>query len=92
MLTLIGAKALSPSKSKKLLAQLQNISEVITDLHSHFCHFVDIADDQTLNQEQSNVLERLLTYGDGLSDFQQSDDDTLAYKTLELIVLPRLGT
>ena len=44
MLTIYGAKALSSSKSDKLLTKLNNLSSDIEQLHAHFCHFVEIID------------------------------------------------
>jgi phosphoribosylformylglycinamidine synthase len=81
VITLPGAIALSPFRVDKLLASLPpKLAEAIT-LDARFVHFVAVS--EPLDNAETKVLERLLTYG------------TPAHgepKGAMLLVLPRFGT
>src|SRR3982750_1263722 len=81
VLTLPGAIALSPFRIEKLLASLPRpLAEAIT-IDTRFVHFAAI--DEPLDAGETQVLEKLLTYG------------TAAHgepKGTLLLVLPRFGT
>ena len=79
--TLPGAVALSPFRVEKLLASLPRaLAEAIT-VDTRFVHFVAVA--EPLDAAQTQVLEKLLTYG---TPAQGEPQGTL------LLVLPRFGT
>ena len=78
----IGSPALSTFKQDKLDKQIQLLMPTISQITSHFVHFVDA--DKTLNDEDTNVLEKLLRYGPHIAE--TSSDGEL------ILVVPRAGT
>jgi len=81
VLTLPGATALSPFRVEKLLASLPRpLAEAIT-VDTRFVHFVAVC--EPLDGAQTQVLEKLLTYG---SPAHGEPKGAL------LLVLPRFGT
>jgi len=83
MYTLSGTSALSTFRIQKLITDLQVLDPNITDISAHFIHFVELS--TALSTEQSEILNKLLTYGAG--DLIQVDSETLTYW-----VTPRPGT
>jgi len=82
MLKISGTYALSDFRLKKLLAQVQELSAVITEVSAQYIHFVDI--DGQLDEQQMAILEQLLAYG---------EDHAIAPQTIEsILVVPRSGT
>jgi phosphoribosylformylglycinamidine synthase len=79
VLTLPGAVALSPFRVEKLLASLTSPRPAAID--ARFVHFVAIA--APLDAAETQVLERLLTYGTAATGAPQGE---------LLLVLPRFGT
>ena len=81
VLTLPGAVALSPFRVEKLLASLPRaLAEAIT-VEARFAHFVAIS--EPLEPRETEVLEKLLTYGTPAQGEPQG---------VLLLVLPRFGT
>ncbi len=78
----IGSPALSTFRQEKLLNQLQSVVPGITQLNAHFVHFVD--SQQSLSEDESSVIEKLLRYGPHVAD-------TPSEGRLFLVV-PRAGT
>jgi phosphoribosylformylglycinamidine synthase len=77
-----GAPALSEFRTEKLLQRLQNAELPVTEVYAEFMHFVDV--EQTLDDEATTVLTKLLTYGPALA--AHIPDGNL------LVVVPRQGT
>ncbi len=63
MLKLSGPCALSNFRINKLLAEIQLVEPSIKAVSARFIHFIDVAED--LDDQQLNILDRLLSYGDG---------------------------
>ncbi|MGD8710226.1 MAG: phosphoribosylformylglycinamidine synthase, partial [Ectothiorhodospiraceae bacterium] len=82
MLRLIGNPALSLFRSQRLLTELRAVAPAVTAVSSRFVHFVDL--NAGLDDEEMQVLERLLTYGD--PDGPGETEGAL------LLVVPRIGT
>ncbi|TDF39407.1 phosphoribosylformylglycinamidine synthase [Alteromonadaceae bacterium M269] len=82
MLILPGAPALSDFRTEKLIQQIQQASLPITGVYAEYVHFVDL--EGALTDEQTVVLEKLLTYGPSVSE--GSKDGILK------LVVPRVGT
>ncbi len=82
MLKIPGTTALSSFRINMLLTRLQLVEPAITAVSAHYIHFVDI--DTELDENQTDILNRLLTYGSG--ETQQEDQDN------HLLVVPRSGT
>lgn len=61
MLVLRGAPALSEFRSSKLLEQCRANDLPVTGIYAEFVHFADVTGE--LSDEQSDVLDKLLTYG-----------------------------
>jgi phosphoribosylformylglycinamidine synthase len=81
VLTLPGAIALSPFRVEKLLASLPRpLADAIT-IDARFVHFVAV--DSPLTDAESQVLEKLLTYGTA---------PRAAPEGVLLLVVPRFGT
>jgi phosphoribosylformylglycinamidine synthase len=81
MLILSGSNALSSFRTKSLLSRLKAIDASITGVTARFVHFVDCS--TALNDDESNRLRALLTYGDAFSGSDEGDT---------FIVIPRFGT
>jgi len=82
MLKISGTYALSDFRLKKLLAQVQELSAVITEVSAQYIHFVDINGE--LDDDQMTLLEQLLAYG---------EDHAKKPQTIEsILVVPRSGT
>ncbi len=82
MLKISGTFALSDSRLKKLLAQVQELSSIVTSVSAQFIHFVDI--DGELDVEQMAILEQLLAYGEVHTQTPQIPES--------ILVVPRSGT
>ena len=61
MLELRGAPALSPFRSRKLLAQIQAVVPTVSHVYAEFMHFAETT--AALDDQDQEVLGRLLTYG-----------------------------
>lgn len=83
MLHLRGAPALSPSRTASLLQNIQALVPEVRDVRAHFAHFVDLS--ASLDDEETAVLERLLSYG-------PSAPSGRALEGRLLLVVPRPGT
>ncbi len=82
MLQISGSQALSAFRVEKLLTDIQTTFPQVTQLVSEFQHFVDLSD--ALNAEQSQVLDKLLTYGPKRREAKHVGQ--------LILVLPRIGT
>ena len=82
MLKFPGSAALSTSRIKRLLSELEKLGFSIPSLAARFIHFVDVGDN--LSAGELTLLNELLSYG-----FEESVAETVGYK---LLVLPRAGT
>ncbi|MGD8425291.1 MAG: phosphoribosylformylglycinamidine synthase, partial [Gammaproteobacteria bacterium] len=82
MLIIPGAPALSRFRLEKLLESVRALQPRVDSLSAQFVHFVDV--ETALTEIQSQVLEKLLTYGP--TRRQQITDGTL------VLVVPRFGT
>ena len=78
----IGSPALSAFRQDKLVKQIQELIPAISQITSHFVHFVD--SDKTLSGDETNVLEKLLRYGPHVAE--TSSEGEL------ILVVPRAGT
>ncbi|MEQ1518058.1 MAG: phosphoribosylformylglycinamidine synthase, partial [Usitatibacteraceae bacterium] len=81
ILTLRGASALSSFRLEKLLATLRAACPSVRNIACAFVHFVETT--QTLDGEQQDVLEKLLTYGGPCIDANEGEF---------FLVIPRVGT
>jgi phosphoribosylformylglycinamidine synthase len=82
MFSLLGAPALSQFRLDKLLSSLQARDARVSGVSSRFIHFADVS--QTLDENELEVLGKLLTYG---SRAHQHID-----RGRQLLVTPRIGT
>jgi phosphoribosylformylglycinamidine synthase len=82
MFSLLGAPALSQFRLDKLLCALQAREPRVRAVSSRFIHFADVS--QTLDENELEVLGKLLTYG---SRAHQHID-----RGRQLLVAPRVGT
>jgi len=80
--TLRGAPALSEFRVKKLLSQCAELSLPVNDIYAEFTHFAHLTTE--LNDDESHVLAKLLTYGPTIEEHEPAG-------TL-LLVTPRPGT
>ena len=78
----IGSPALSSFRQDKLVKQIQELTPTISQITSHFIHFVDA--DKTLTDEDSHVLEKLLRYGPHVAETSREGE--------LILVVPRAGT
>jgi phosphoribosylformylglycinamidine synthase len=85
MLTLAGAAALSSFRIEKTLLDLRTIAPNIAGLRSCYMHFIDIA--ESLNNDEQQVLEQLLSYGPKDSADKPAQDEGEFF-----LVVPRFGT
>lgn len=84
MLILHGAQALSPFRCEKLLQSIQSKNPGVTFIGSQYIHFVELAEGQSLSDQQEDVLFELLKYG-------PQSEPVKATGQLFLCV-PRIGT
>ena len=82
MLKILGTSALSGYRLKQLLTQLHAIDSSITAVSSQFVHFIDT--DKALNEQETAMLERLLSYGYAKPESELQGETFL--------VVPRPGT
>ena len=82
MLQLRGGAALSDFRLTKLLAALQEAVPAITAVRACYYHFVET--DTSLSQEQRDILDQLLAYGEPLAPHTAAQQG--------LLVVPRPGT
>ena len=81
ILTLRGAKALSPFRLEKLFSSLKSSVPELRSIQSAFMHFVDTK--RTLSPHEHGVLEKLLTYGGPAAETGRGEI---------FFVIPRIGT
>ncbi len=82
VLKLRGSPALSPFRLQKLTDDLRRSGAPVAELHAEYWHFVELT--ASLNEDEGQVLERILTYGPATTH------ETYAGETL--LVVPRPGT
>src|SRR6187551_2751402 len=82
MLQLAGPPAATAFRLEKLLAELRSLASAITDVATHFEHFVHL--ERPLTEREDRILRALLDYGGGAAA-----RTTGAQK---LYVVPRVGT
>ncbi|MCP8897805.1 phosphoribosylformylglycinamidine synthase [Gilvimarinus xylanilyticus] len=82
MLILPGAPALSPFRTQKLLASLQEVAPGVTGVAAEYTHFIDLA--APLSDDEQAVLGALLTYGPRM--------DEVSHEGRLFLVVPRFGT
>ncbi|BCE01106.1 phosphoribosylformylglycinamidine synthase [Marinicellulosiphila megalodicopiae] len=82
MLELRGAPALSTFRRQRLLTQIQTQLPSVQAVYAEFLHLADTT--ESLNDEQTQVLEKILTYGPKQSSEVIEGD--------VFYVTPRLGT
>ncbi len=82
MLKILGTPALSGYRLNQLLTQLQSVDTTISAVSAQFVHFVDV--DKALNEQETAMLERLLSYG-----YAKPESELAGEKFL---VVPRPGT
>jgi len=82
MKTFRGAPALSDFRVNKLLNQCSELQLPVTDIYAEFTHFAHISD--TLNAEESQILQQLLKYGPTIEEHEPVGQF--------LLVTPRPGT
>jgi phosphoribosylformylglycinamidine synthase len=80
--TLRGAPALSDFRIKKLLNQCAELNLSVSDIYAEYVHFAHLS--SALTDEQTHVLEKLLTYGPKIEEHQPEGK--------LLVVTPRIGT
>lgn len=80
-----GAPAFSEFRLAKLLTTLQELDPKITGVAAYYVHFADVEGE--LDSTESEVLNKLLTYGPKQVETQLNSSDML-----ELVVVPRPGT
>jgi phosphoribosylformylglycinamidine synthase len=86
MLSLHGAPAHSLLTTQKLLHNIQQVLPAVSSLQTQFIHFADVS--EALNDEESALLDRLLTYGPKAPEQSAGH----AENTQNYLVIPRLGT
>lgn len=84
MLTHRGSAAFSTFRLQKLLSDLTAAGLPIRAVHAEFVHVVEL--DGEISPGQTQILEKLLTYGPTRATRQPSDDELLQ------VVAPRPGT
>ena len=77
-----GSPALSSFRTEKLLSQLQSSVPAISHVYAEYVHFANVQGE--LSAEQTDILQKLLTYGPAYS--AEEPAGTL------LLVIPRFGT
>ncbi|MDB6083747.1 MAG: phosphoribosylformylglycinamidine synthase [Gammaproteobacteria bacterium] len=82
MFSLLGAPALSQFRLDKLLPALQARDPRVSGISSRYLHFVDVS--QTLDENQLELLGKLLTYGPRAHLHPD--------RGRQLLVTPRVGT
>ena len=82
MLKILGTSALSGYRLKQLLTQIQATDSSITAVSAQFVHFIDA--DKALNEQETAMLERLLSYGYAKPESELQGETFL--------VVPRPGT
>ncbi|HET7609994.1 MAG TPA: phosphoribosylformylglycinamidine synthase, partial [Gammaproteobacteria bacterium] len=82
MLQLAGPPAATAFRLEKLRAELHSLAPTVTDVASHFEHFVHL--ERPLTEREDSVLRALLDYGGGAAARTTGRQ--------KLYVVPRLGT
>ena len=82
MLQLAGPPAATAFRLEKLRAELHSLAPTVTDVASHFEHFVHL--ERALTEREDRVLRALLDYGGGAAARTTGRQ--------KLYVVPRLGT
>ncbi len=81
MLMLPGSNALSPFRTQRLLAQLQDLEPSICAINGRYIHFVDASSE--ISDADRKRLSGLLHYGEPFSASEEGE---------QFIVIPRFGT
>ena len=85
MLRLRGSQAYSDFRIQKLLNTVKETFESVERIDTEFQHLIKLNDEsQSLDKDELEKLERLLTYGPSMSEVE--------HKGQRLYVLPRFGT
>lgn len=82
MLILRGAPALSDFRNTKLMQQFAAQNLPITEIYAEYVHFSELNSD--LSEQQTQVLEKLLTYGPSIPAHERVGN--------LILVVPRAGT
>ncbi|HWN38023.1 MAG TPA: phosphoribosylformylglycinamidine synthase, partial [Gammaproteobacteria bacterium] len=82
MLQLAGPPAATAFRLEKLLAELRSVASAVTDVATHFEHFVHL--ERPLTEREDRVLRALLDYGGGAAARTTGRQ--------KVYVVPRLGT
>ncbi|MDO3382940.1 phosphoribosylformylglycinamidine synthase [Gilvimarinus algae] len=82
MQILPGAPALSPFRTQKLLASLQDVAPGVTGVAAEYTHFADLS--APLSDAEQGVLGQLLTYGPRMAEVSHEGE--------LFLVIPRFGT
>ncbi|KAK1231584.1 phosphoribosylformylglycinamidine synthase [Marasmius sp. AFHP31] len=96
MLTLAGPSYLYSAKRQALLAQLQAVSQSITNVNAIYVHLVKLNGSVGLDDSQRDTLDRLFSYGEkdesGLATKLDGLKNAPGGSELTLFVLPRAGS
>ncbi|MFC4700005.1 phosphoribosylformylglycinamidine synthase [Glaciecola siphonariae] len=84
MLTLFGSSALSGFNQQKLIKQCKQNGLELRDISASYVHFVDCHDNAAFSEQETEVLNKLLTYGPAYDNTHELTPDVL--------VVPRPGT
>src|SRR5262245_45725566 len=82
MLQLAGPPAATAFRLEKLSAELRSLAPTVTDVATHFEHFVHL--ERPLTEREDRILRALLDYGGGAAARTTGRQ--------KLYVVPRLGT
>ncbi|PWQ95765.1 phosphoribosylformylglycinamidine synthase [Leucothrix pacifica] len=82
MLIIPGGRAFSDFIQSKLLTQLQGVVPAVTAVHARYQHLADL--EQDLDAQQTELLDKLLSYGE--------EQDTTTPSGELFLVVPRQGT
>ena len=82
MLHIPGSSAFSTSRLAKTLSQIQSLVPEVTEISAEFMHFAHL--ESELNAEQSEILNKLLTYG--------PKSEAVSETGQLFLVVPRAGT
>ena len=86
MLQLAGPAAETAFRLRKLLRELESVTDAVGDIGAHFAHYVFLG--QPLTEREHEALHALLAYGTPAAPLGRS----AAAEIVPLYVVPRLGT
>lgn len=89
MISLQGATALSGFRKQKLLSALNASNIKVTDLNTHYVHFVDTSSD--LSEVESTTLNALLSDNTQLRESKEDSSQSFS-ATHSFLSVPRIGT